>query len=92
MQKSTSWAVGVVGAEVVGVGRRHERHAELLGDVGRDRRALVLQVEAVVLDLDVEVVPEDLARTTSRASRPRACLSVEDELVELAGQAARSGR
>ena len=57
-------------AEVMGVSRGHERDAELFRDPGGLRRALILEVEPVVLDLDVEVVLEDTWQTIRPAPGP----------------------
>ena len=51
-----------------------------------------LDVEAVVLDLDVEVVPEDAVRTTRPAASAFVELVLEDEVAELARRRSRSGR
>ena len=75
----------------MGVAGRHERHADLFGDIDRNRRALVLQVDAVVLNLDEEVVLEDLGEPLGELLRFLVLLG-QDELIELARQAARSGR
>jgi hypothetical protein len=78
---------GVGLAQVVGVAGRHQRQAEPVGDGDGTRGALLLDVQAVVLDLDVEVVAEDAVEPAGQLRR-LVDLVLEDVLAELARGAA----
>ena len=75
-------------AEVVGVAGRHERHAELLGDRDGPFRALLLDVEAVVLNFDEEVIPSEHVRVPAGEPGRLVHLVFQDQRAELARRAA----
>ena len=79
---------GVVLAEVMGVAGGHQRQAEPVGDVDGALGAQLLDVQAVVLDLDVEVLAEERVEPARPAWSASSMLVLEDELAELAGGAA----
>ena len=74
--------------EIVGIAGRHERQAETVRDLLRPLGAAALDVQAVVLDLDVEVLAERLVEPDGDFLR-LVQLVLEDELAELARRAAR---
>ena len=78
--------LGIVGTQIVSIRRGHERHAELVRNLRRDRRTQVLQPDAVVLNLDVEVVLEQF-REVPGELLGFVLLVREDVLIELAGEA-----
>ncbi len=79
--------VGVVARQVVGVAGGDQRQAEFVGDADRPVGALLLDVQAVVLDLDVKVLAEDAVEPARQLFR-LVELVLEDEFAELAGGAA----
>ncbi len=70
-------------AEIMGVAGRDERQAKTVRDVDRPFGAETLDVEAVVLDLDVEIAAKQAGEPLGRTSR-LVPLVLEDKLAELA--------
>ena len=58
-------------AQVVGVAGGHQRQAEPVGDVDGSLGAAALDVQAVVLNLDVEVLAEDAVEPCGQLASPR---------------------
>ena len=88
MHSSTSWALASSCAEVMGVAGGDQRQAEPVGDRrSPPRRTASLDVQAVVLDLDVEILAEEPGEPFGQLLR-LVQLVLEDELAELARGAA----
>src|SRR5262249_46707882 len=73
--------------QVMRVASRHQRQAETVGDVNRPLAAQLLNLQAVVLDFDVEVRPKEPGEPLSEFRRLIG-LILEDELTELARRTA----
>ncbi len=82
--------VGVLVVEVVGIVGRHQGNAQLLRQLHLIGDDLPLLVEALVLDLQVEVLAEDVAEITGDALRLVQAV-LEDARLHLAAQAGRQG-
>ncbi len=72
--------------EVMGIARRHQRQAEIVGDIDGAFRAAFLDVEAVVLDFDVEIVLENPMKPLGGIAG-FVQLIEEDKIAELARRA-----
>jgi len=52
--------------QIMGITGRHQRQTEIVGDINRPLGTAFLDVEAIVLDFDVEVVAEDFRKPLRR--------------------------
>src|SRR6516225_5255262 len=80
-------SAGVVLRQVMGVASGHQRQAEAAGDVDRPVGAELLNLEAVVLDFDVEVVAENGVEPAGKVGGFVDPV-LQNQFAELAGSAA----
>ena len=81
--------VVVLAAEVVHVGRADQRAAELAGDLHDALVGLVLVGDAVLLDLEVDVVAAEDLQQIVGVRTGLVVAAVDEPLAEARGQAAR---